>query len=75
MFSERWIFPRLLGAVWEFCHYEESRSADDEVIQLDRTARFAHLRMYTCFVITSPALPGVVIQLDGHGAERLAMTL
>jgi hypothetical protein len=26
------------------------------------------------FVITSLALPGVVIQLDGHGAERLAMT-
>ena len=26
------------------------------------------------FVITSPAPPGVVIQLDGHGAERLAMT-
>ena len=26
-------------------------------------------------VITSPALPGVVIQLDGHGAKRLAMTL
>jgi hypothetical protein len=25
-------------------------------------------------VITSPAKPGVVIQLDGHGAERLAMT-
>jgi hypothetical protein len=30
--------------------------------------------MNTCFVITSPASPGVVIQLDGHGAERLAMT-
>jgi hypothetical protein len=27
------------------------------------------------FVITSPAGPGVVIQLDGHGAERLAMTV
>ena len=26
------------------------------------------------FVITSLAPPGVVIQLDGHGAERLAMT-
>ena len=26
------------------------------------------------FVITSRAPPGVVIQLDGHGAERLAMT-
>ena len=26
-------------------------------------------------VITSPALPGVVIQLDGHGAKRLAMTV
>ena len=26
-------------------------------------------------VITSPAVPGVVIQLDGHGAKRLAMTL
>jgi hypothetical protein len=25
-------------------------------------------------VITSPATPGVVIQLDGHDAERLAMT-
>jgi hypothetical protein len=30
--------------------------------------------MNTCFVITSPASPGVVIQLDGHGAKRLAMT-
>ena len=26
------------------------------------------------FVITSLAPPGVVIQLDGHSAERLAMT-
>ena len=26
------------------------------------------------FVITSLAPPGVVIQLDGHGAERVAMT-
>ena len=26
------------------------------------------------FVITSLAPPGVVIQLDGHGAKRLAMT-
>jgi hypothetical protein len=26
------------------------------------------------FVITSPASPGVVIQLDGQGAKRLAMT-
>jgi hypothetical protein len=26
------------------------------------------------FVITSPDSPGVVIQLDGHGAKRLAMT-
>jgi hypothetical protein len=26
------------------------------------------------FVIPSLAPPGVVIQLDGHGAERLAMT-
>ena len=26
------------------------------------------------FVITSLAPPGVVIQLDGHGAERLAMS-
>jgi hypothetical protein len=26
------------------------------------------------FVITSLAPPGVVIQLDGHGAERLALT-
>jgi hypothetical protein len=26
------------------------------------------------FVVTSLAPPGVVIQLDGHGAERLAMT-
>jgi hypothetical protein len=26
------------------------------------------------FVIMSPAKPGVVIQLDGHDAKRLAMT-
>ena len=30
--------------------------------------------MNTRLVITSLAPPGVVIQLDGHGAERLAMT-
>jgi hypothetical protein len=32
------------------------------------------LLMNTWFVIMSPAAPGVVIQLDGHGAKRLAMT-
>jgi hypothetical protein len=30
--------------------------------------------MNTRLVITSLAPPGVVIQLDGHAAERLAMT-
>jgi hypothetical protein len=32
------------------------------------------LLMNTRLVITSLAPPGVVIQLDGHAAERLAMT-
>ena len=37
---------------------------------------YAHLLLYEhVFVITSLAPPGVVIQLDGRGAERLAMTL
>jgi hypothetical protein len=31
--------------------------------------------MNTLFVITSPALPGVVIQLDAHVAALLGMTI
>ena len=57
------------------CHCEER---SDEAIhlndQLDRHVAFCSSLMNTGFVITSPALPGVVIQLDGHGAKRLAMT-
>jgi hypothetical protein len=45
-------------------------------IQLDGLLRrCAPASERICFVITSPAGPGVVIQLDGRGAERLAMTL
>jgi hypothetical protein len=42
------------------------------MLQLDD--HVASLQMNTRLVITSLAPPGVVIQLDGHGAERLAMT-
>jgi hypothetical protein len=44
------------------------------VIARSPAERFAHLPMTHRLVITSPALPGGVIQLDGHGAERLAKT-
>ena len=40
-------------------------------IQLDRRCAPANEHV---FVITSLAPPRVVIQLDGHGAKRLAMT-
>ena len=47
---------------------------DDEAIQLNRHGALRAPSNEHRFVITSPAAPGVVIQLDGHGAKRLAMT-
>ena len=45
-----------------------------EAIQLDCRGALGAPANEHVFVITSLAPPGVVIQLDGHGAERLAMT-
>ena len=45
-----------------------------EAIQLDCHGSLGAPDNEHVFVITSLAPPGVVIQLDGHGAERLAMT-
>ena len=45
-----------------------------EAIQLDCRGALGAPSNEHVFVITSLAPPGVVIQLDGHGAERLAMT-
>jgi len=45
-----------------------------EAIQLDCHGALCAPANEHVFVITSLAPPGVVIQLDGHGAERLAMT-
>ena len=45
-----------------------------EAIQLDCRGALCAPANEHAFVITSLAPPGVVIQLDGHGAERLAMT-
>ena len=53
------------------CHCE-MRSV--EAIQLDCHGTLCATANEHVFVITSLAPPGVVIQLDGHGAERLAMT-
>jgi hypothetical protein len=68
-FDRLWggVYPRQVGIL---------SLRDREAIQLDRhgvlrTPANEHAR----FVITSPTSSGVVIQPDGHGAERLAMTL
>ena len=55
------------------CHREpEERRRGDQLHGLLRRCAPPNEHV---FVITSLAPPGVVIQLDGHGAERLAMTL
>jgi hypothetical protein len=42
--------------------------------RLIATTRYALLQMNSPVVITSPAAPGVVIQLDSHVAPLLGMT-
>jgi len=53
----------------DFCHCEACKARRGNLAGLLRRYASEHV-----FVITSLAPPGVVIQLDGHGAERLAMT-
>ena len=56
-----------------YCCHCEKRS-DEAIHSAGCHALVSRAANEHVFVITSLAPPGVVIQLDGHGAERLAMT-